>query len=147
MSTLNCDMKTVNYKHTDHTVKSNRMTVWVLALASDAVSVSSNPSFLSLLERKHCIFSLAMFKYHSQGCGWEAVWELLSFLPLFLSLSGPCSEEYQSTAYDIPSITVIPRESSNSYTVRQTLLDTVTKTTWHALSYRVYLRWNCKSHF
>lgn len=103
--------------------------------------------FFPPLERKHGIFSQAMFKYHSQGCGWEAVWELLSYFPslsLFHShsLSGLYSEEYQSSASDIPSITVIPRELSNSYIVRQTLLDTVTKTFWHVLSYWVYLRWN-----
>ena len=39
------------------------------------------------LERQHCIFYLAMFKYHSQGCGWKAVGELLSYLSLSLSLS------------------------------------------------------------
>ena len=87
-----------------------------------------------------------MFKYHSQGCVWEAVWELLSYFPssssLSLSLSGLYSEEYQSTASDIPSITVIPRELSSSYIVRQTPLDTVTKTFWHALSYWEDLRWN-----
>lgn len=55
-------IKTVNIKHTDH-VKSNRY-MPVLLSASHYISVSINiSSFFLPSERKHCIFSLTVFKY------------------------------------------------------------------------------------
>lgn len=132
---------TLKWSTTEHAVKSNSITMSVSVLASNALSVSSNPT----LRRENT----AYFLWQCLNIALKVVAErlfgscCLTSLSISVShsLSGLYTEEYQSTASDIPSITVIPRERSNSYILRQTLLDTVTNTPGHTLSYWVYLRW------
>lgn len=112
---------------------SNSITASVVASAYNAMSVAYNPSFVhppsNTLHSFPAGVWISLSRLWLRGC-----LEVVD-LPLPLAYYG---EEYQSTAYDIPSITVIPRESSKSFIVRQTPLDVLTKATWHTHILRVF---------